>query len=119
MKASALARASAEDLLYQLGVSALVLPPLSLAMGEPGVFAPTPMVWGQVLPGGDRRRRVVSGLVLAGARVSGHAPVLVLLPDPVMGVLAGGLILGEPLTPAVFAAPSRRQRDLGGEPVVA
>ncbi|MGB8145515.1 MAG: DMT family transporter [Chromatiaceae bacterium] len=46
VKASALGRSSAEKiLLYQLAISAVLQPPLSMAMGEPGVFAPTALVW--------------------------------------------------------------------------
>lgn len=45
IKASPLAGIRAEKILfYQLGVSALVQPPLSLLLGEPGVFNPTPVV---------------------------------------------------------------------------
>ena len=106
VKASALARASAEKtLLYQLGVSALVLPPLSLAMGEPGVFAPTPMVWANLF----FQAAIVAGVsYLAWFWLVREYPATRLSSfsflTPVMGVLAGGLILGEPLTPAVFAA---------------
>ena len=106
VKASALARASAEKtLLYQLGVSALVLPPLSLAMGEPGVFAPTPMVWANLF----FQAAIVAGVsYLAWFWLVREYPATRLSSfsflTPVMGVLAGGLILGEPLTPAVYAA---------------
>ena len=106
VKASALARASAEKtLLYQLAVSALALPLLSLALGERGVFAPTPAVWASLL---------FQIVVVAGASYVGwfwlirHYPTTRLSSfsflTPVMGVLAGALPLGEPLTPAVFAA---------------
>ena len=106
VKASALARASAEKtLLYQLGVSALVLPPLSLAMGEPGGFAPTPLVWANLF----FQAAIVAGVsYLAWFWLVREYPATRLSSfsflTPVMGVLAGGLILGEPLTPAVFAA---------------
>jgi len=106
VKATALARASAEKtLLYQLAVSALALPLLSLALGEPGVFAPTPAVWASLL---------FQVVVVAAASYVGwfwlirHYPATRLssfsFMTPVMGVLAGALLLGEPLTPAVFAA---------------
>ena len=109
VKASALARASAEKtLLYQLAVSALALPLLSLALGERGVFAPTPAVWASLL---------FQIVVVAGASYVGwfwlirHYPATRLSSfsflTPVMGVLAGALLLGEPLTPAVFAALAR------------
>ncbi|NLF53824.1 MAG: DMT family transporter [Thauera phenolivorans] len=106
VKATALARASAEKtLLYQLAVSALALPLLSLALGEPGVFAPTPAVWASLL--------FQVGVVAAASYVGWfwlirHYPATRLSSfsflTPVMGVLAGALLLGEPLTPAVFAA---------------
>ena len=106
VKATALARASAEKtLLYQLAVSALALPLLSLALGEPGVFAPTPAVWASLL---------FQVVVVAAASYVGwfwlirHYPATRLSSfsflTPVMGLLAGALLLGEPLTPAVFAA---------------
>ena len=44
IRATRLARVSAaKTLLYQLGVSALVLPPVSLALGEPGIVMLTPV----------------------------------------------------------------------------
>jgi drug/metabolite transporter (DMT)-like permease len=92
-------------LIYQLGVSAAVLPGLSLLFGEPGVFAPTALVWASLL---------FQTVVVAAASYLGwfwlirHYPVTRLSSfsflTPVMGVLAGGLLLGEALTPAVFAA---------------
>lgn len=106
VKATSLARAPAEKtLLYQLGVSAAVLPLLSLAFGEPGVFAPTPMVWASL---------AFQTVVVAAASYLGWFWLVSQYPatrlssfsflTPVMGVLAGGVLLGEPLTPAVFAA---------------
>jgi drug/metabolite transporter (DMT)-like permease len=45
IKGSALATARPEKtLLYQLGVSAIVLLPFAALLGEPGIFAPTPLV---------------------------------------------------------------------------
>src|SRR5690606_9678902 len=96
VKATALARASAEKtLLYQLAVSALALPLLSLALGEPGVFAPTPAVWASLL---------FQVVVVAAASYVGwfwlirHYPATRLSSfsflTPVMGVLAGALLLG-------------------------
>lgn len=106
VKATPLARAPAEKtLLYQLAVSALVLPPLSLALGEPGVFAPTPIVWASL---------AFQTIVVAGASYLAwfwlirHYPATRLSSfsflTPLMGVLAGALLLGEPLTPAILAA---------------
>jgi drug/metabolite transporter (DMT)-like permease len=106
VKASALNRVSVEKtLLYQLGVSALLLPPLSLAIGEPGVFAPTAVVWANLF----FQTVIVAGVsYLAWFWLVREYPATRLSSfsflTPVTGVLAGALILGEPLTPAVFAA---------------
>ncbi|MBP8024557.1 MAG: DMT family transporter, partial [Chromatiaceae bacterium] len=106
VKASALGRSSAEKiLLYQLAISAVLLPPLSIAMGEPGVFAPTPLVWANLF---------FQAVIVAGASYLGwfwlirHYPATRLSSfsflTPVMGVLASVLLLDEPLTPTIFAA---------------
>lgn len=106
IKASALARAAAEKtLLYQLAVSAVVLPVLSAAFGEPGVFAPSAAVWASLA-----FQTVVVAAVsyVAWFWLIRHYPATRLSSfsflTPVFGVLAGGLLLGEALTPAVFAA---------------
>lgn len=106
VKASALARVSAEKtLLYQLGVSAVVLPPLALLLGEPGVFAPSVTVWASV---GFQIFVVASSSYLAWFWLIRHYPATRLSSfsflTPVMGVLAGVALLGEPLTPAVIIA---------------
>jgi drug/metabolite transporter (DMT)-like permease len=106
VKASALRRASAEKvLLYQLAISAAILPPLSLALGEPGAFAPTMLVWANVA----FQAVIVAGIsYLAWFWLIRHYPATRLSSfsflTPVMGVLAGGLILDEPLTTTVFTA---------------
>lgn len=106
IKASALARVSPEKtLLYQLGVSALVLPPLSLLLGESGVFAPTAMVWASVA---FQIFVVASSSYLAWFWLIRHYPATRLSSfsflTPVMGVLAGVALLGEPLTLAIVIA---------------
>ena len=106
IKASALARVSAEKtLLYQLGVSAALLPPLSWLLGEPGVFAPSAMVWGSVA---FQILVVASSSYLAWFWLIRHYPATRLSSfsflTPVMGVFAGVLLLGEPLTWAVIVA---------------
>lgn len=106
VKVSPLVRAPVEKtLLYQLGVSAAVLPLLSLAFGEPGVFAPSPLVWASL---------AFQTVIVAGASYLAWFWLISRYPatrlssfsflTPVMGVLAGGILLGEALTPAVFAA---------------
>jgi drug/metabolite transporter (DMT)-like permease len=106
VKASALGRSSAEKiLLYQLAISAVLLPPLSLAMGEPGVFAPSPQLWANLF---------FQAVIVAGASYLGwfwlirHYPATRLSSfsflTPVMGVLASIILLDEPLTPTIFVA---------------
>ncbi len=106
VKVTRLARSSAEKtLLYQLGVSAVVLPPLSIALGEPGVFDPGWLVWASLL---------FQTVIVAGVSYLGwfwlvrHYPATRLSTfsflTPVMGVLAGALLLGETLSRAVFVA---------------
>ncbi|AVZ80452.1 EamA family transporter [Zoogloeaceae bacteirum Par-f-2] len=106
VKATVLARASAEKMLiYQLAVSALVLPALAVVRGESGIFAPSAMVWASL---------AFQVLIVATASYLGwfwlirHYPATRLSAfsflTPVLGVLAGGLLLAEPLTPAVWAA---------------
>ncbi|TAH47326.1 MAG: DMT family transporter [Betaproteobacteria bacterium] len=106
VKATALARVSAEKmLLYQLAVSALTLPLLSRLLGESGVFAPTPTVWASLV---FQTLAVASMSYLGWFWLMRHYPATRLSSfsflTPVMGVLAGGLLLGETLTPAVFVA---------------
>jgi len=106
VKVSPLVRAPVEKtLLYQLGVSAAVLPLLSLAFGEPGVFAPTPVVWASLV---FQTVAVAGASYLAWFWLISQYPATRLSSfsflTPVMGVLAGGILLGEALTPAVFAA---------------
>ncbi|AWI76727.1 EamA family transporter [Parazoarcus communis] len=106
IKVSTLARAAPEKmLLYQLAVSAVVLPILALAFGEAGVFAPSPMVWASL---------AFQILVVATASYIGwfwlirNYPITRLSSfsflTPVMGVVAGSVLLGETPTPAVFMA---------------
>ncbi len=106
VKVSALARASAEKtLLYQLGVSALTLTPLSFAFGEAGVFAADARVWGaftfQVVI-------VAAASYLAWFWLIAQYPATRLSSfsflTPVMGVLAGVVVLGEAMTPAIWSA---------------
>ncbi len=106
VKVSALARAAPEKtLFYQLAVSAPLMAGLSLLAGEPGVFAPTPLVWAclafQIVV-------VAAASYLAWFWLIRHYPATRLSSfsflTPVLGVLAGGVLLDEPLTPAVIGA---------------
>lgn len=108
IKASTLARVAAEKtVLYQLAVSALVLPALALMMGEPGVFAPTALVW---LSLGFQIVVIATASYLAWFWLIRHYPATRLSSfsflTPVMGVLAGVVFLGEPFTPMVMLALS-------------
>jgi drug/metabolite transporter (DMT)-like permease len=106
IKVTTLSRAAPEKmLLYQLVVSAFVLPVLALAFGEAGVFAPSPMVWASL---------AFQIVVVATASYIGwfwlirNYPITRLSSfsflTPVMGVVAGSVLLGETPTPAVFVA---------------
>ncbi len=106
VKASVLNRAAAEKtLLYQLGVSAPLLLLAAVALGEPGVFAPGALVVASLA----FQTVMVAGISFLvwfwlvrqypATRLSSFSFM-----TPVMGVLAGGVLLGEPLTPAVSAA---------------
>lgn len=103
VKSSSLARVSAEKtLLYQLGVSAIMLPVLSLALGEEGVFAPNALVWASL---------IFQIVIVAGVSYVGwfwlvrHYPATRLSTfsflTPLMGVLAGAILLSDVLSPAV------------------
>lgn len=106
IRATGLARVSAGKVLfYQLGVSALILPAASWLMGEPGVVALTPLA--------------VSSLVYQGAVVAfasyltwfwlltrykaARLSVFAFL-TPLFGVVAGVVVLSEPITPVFLGA---------------
>jgi drug/metabolite transporter (DMT)-like permease len=100
VKASPLARINpAKTLLYQLAVSAIVLPLGSLAMNEPGIVLITPLIFGclayQVV-------WVAFITYLAWFWLVRHYPASRLASftflTPLFGVLAGGVLLNEPIT---------------------
>jgi drug/metabolite transporter (DMT)-like permease len=104
IKASPLARARAEKtLLYQLAVSALVLPPLSL--GKAGIFRPDALVLAALL-----YQVVIVAFIsyvawfwlMTRYAASGLAAFSFL--TPVFGVAFGAVLLGEKVTPALLAA---------------
>jgi len=106
IKTTALRRAPAETtLLYQLAISALLMVALSYAFDEPGIFAATPLVWGAL---------VFQTVVVAWASYLAwfwlvsryrattlHAFTFL---TPLFGVLAGALLLGEPVSPTLIGA---------------
>jgi drug/metabolite transporter (DMT)-like permease len=100
IKASPLARIKpSKTLLYQLAVSAVVLPVGSLALKEPGIFLTTPLIVGclayQIV-------WVAFITYLAWFWLVRHYPASRLASftflTPLFGVLAGGLLLNEPIT---------------------
>jgi drug/metabolite transporter (DMT)-like permease len=106
VKASRLATLSpSKTLFYQLAVSAVALPPMSWLLGERGIFAPTPLVLGSLAV-----QMVVIAFIsyLAWFWLVRHYPAGRLASfsflTPLFGVLAGGIILSEPITPTLILA---------------
>lgn len=97
--------AAGKTLLYQLAVSAALLPLGSLALGEPGVIALTPRALASLAYQG---LWVAAVTYLAWFWMIRHYPAPKLASftflTPIFGVLAGWLILGEPLTLALLVA---------------
>ncbi len=92
-------------LAYQLGMSALLLPVVSLLLGEPGIIAWTPVAIASL---------AFQSVVVAFASylmwfwlltqyLGGRLAVFSFL-TPLFGVAFGHLILGDRLTPALLAA---------------
>ncbi|GEM_PF-10263 len=106
IKASRLATLpAARTLFYQLAVSALALPLASALRGEPGLFAPTPLVLA-CLAYQTIGVAFVSYLVwfwlitrYPASRLSAFSFL-----TPLFGILAGGLLLGEPVTVTLLLA---------------
>lgn len=106
IRASSLARVSAEKLLfYQVAVSTLALPPLSLALGEQWVWSFGPFAITSLL-----LQTVVGAFAsyLAWMWMLGRYPatkisVFVFL-TPLFALLFGALWLGEAVTPSLLAA---------------
>jgi drug/metabolite transporter (DMT)-like permease len=106
IRATSLARATAtKTLLYQLGISALMLPLSSLALGERGVVAWTPLAFASL---------AFQGVIVAFASylawfwlltryLAARLSVFSFL-SPMFGVLAGVIVLGEPLRPLFAVA---------------
>jgi drug/metabolite transporter (DMT)-like permease len=106
IRATGLTRISAAKVLfYQLAVSALTLPLASWLMGEGGVIAVTPIAVTSL---------IYQGVVVAFATylawfwlltryLAGRLAVFGFL-TPLFGVIAGALVLAEPLRPAFLAA---------------
>lgn len=106
IKGSVLARVSpAKTLFYQLAGSALVLPFVSLALGEPGVIALTPLVLASLA-----YQTVLVAFAsylawfwLVATYPAGRLAAFSFL-TPIFGVLAGALLLGERIGPVLAVA---------------
>jgi drug/metabolite transporter (DMT)-like permease len=105
MKAKLSAEPPERVLFYQLLVSALTLPPVALALGEPGIFAPTAAIWGAMA---FQIILVASASYLAWFWMVANYPASRLSSftflTPVFGVAAGAALLGESVTPGLLAA---------------
>jgi drug/metabolite transporter (DMT)-like permease len=106
IKASPLARiAPGKTLLYQLAVSAVVLPLGSLAMGEPGIVQLTPLIIGCLV---YQTVWVAFVTYLAWFWLVRHYPASRLASftflTPVFGVIAGATLLHEPITSMLLLA---------------
>lgn len=106
IRTSGLKRAAPEKVLvYQLSISATILPPVSWLMGEPGITDLTPSVLAAF---------AYTVVVVAFASyiawfwlVRNYPPTRIsafTFLSPVFGVLAGSLMLGETFTPSLAAA---------------
>jgi drug/metabolite transporter (DMT)-like permease len=106
IRATRLARISAtKTLFYQLGVSALALPIVSVAMGEPGVVRLTPLAIA-ILAYQSLIVAFASYLVwfwLLTKYFAARLAVFTFL-TPLFGVLFGVVLLGERITSAFIAA---------------
>jgi len=106
IRATSLSYASAsKTLFYQLAVAAVTLPVASVLMGEPGVVAITPVVVASIF---------YQGVVVAFATYliwfwlltryyAARLSVFSFL-TPLFGVIAGVVVLSEPITPAFIGA---------------
>ena len=106
IKASPLAKISPrKTLLYHLAVSAFIMPLGSLAVGEAGIVLMTPLI---ALCLAYQVIWVASITYIAWIWLIGRYPASRLASftflTPLFGVLAGGLLLDEPMTPALIIA---------------
>jgi drug/metabolite transporter (DMT)-like permease len=106
IRATALARASAtRTLAYQLGVSALLMPAISRALGEPGIVALTPVAVASL---------AYQSVLVAFAsyltwfwlltRYLASRLSVFSFATPLFGVAFGHYVLGDPLTPTFLGA---------------
>lgn len=106
IKASPLSKiAPSKTLLYQLVVSAVTLPLGSLAIGEPGIVSMTPLIVGSIV---YQIVWIAFITYLAWFWLLTHYPASRLASftflTPLFGVIAGGIILHEPITHLLLIA---------------
>lgn len=106
IKASPLSKIKpSKTLLYQLAVSAVLLPLASLVKGEPGIVLMTPLIAGCIV---YQTVWVAFITYLAWFWLIRHYPPSRLASftflTPLFGVLAGGLLLNEPITGGLLLA---------------
>ena len=106
IKASPLAGiAPGKTLMYQLAVSAVILPLGSVAMGEPGIIQMTPLIMGCLV---YQTVWVAFITYLAWFWLVRHYPASRLASftflTPLFGVVAGGMLLKEPITGMLLLA---------------
>lgn len=106
IRTTRLAAVSAEKtLFYQLAISALLLPPLSVVMGEPGIMSVTAgvvvIVFYQAVI--VAFASYLAWFWLLTKFLAARLKAFVFL-SPMFGVVAAHLVLGEPLTPAFLGA---------------
>ena len=95
----------AKTLFYQIGTCAVMLPLASVLMGEPGVVDLTPLVWGSLLYQGAvvTFASYLAWFWLLTRYMATRLSVFTFL-TPMFGVMAGVLVLHEPIRPAFVAA---------------
>lgn len=106
IRATGLTRISATKVLfYQLGVSAVSMPIASWLMGEPGVIAITPIAIGSLIYQGAivAFASYLAWFWLLTRYLAGRLTVFGFL-TPLFGVMAGVVVLSEPLRPAFLIA---------------
>jgi drug/metabolite transporter (DMT)-like permease len=106
IRTTKLASASAsKTLFYQLAASSITLPVASLLLGEPGIIAITPLVIGSLLYQGVivTFASYLAWFWLLTRYLAARLSVFAFL-TPLFGVVAGVIVLHEPLRPAFVGA---------------
>lgn len=106
IRSTALARVSAEKMLfYQVAVSAVVVPPLSLALGETWTWSWSPFATASVLiqAGVGAFASYLAWMWMLGRYPATKISVFVFL-TPLFAMLFGALWLHEPVTPSLVVA---------------